>query len=70
MPGRDSDEVFQKLREGLIERAMDKESFVRVQAVIGLAKLQGAEGEGAEEEDDESNATNILLDVLEHDPAA
>lgn len=46
----------------------DKETHVRLQAVIALARLQRGE-EGAEDENEE-NLTEILIDILQFDPAA
>jgi condensin complex subunit 3 len=46
----------------------DKETHVRLQAVIGLARLQRGE-EGAEDENEES-LTDVLIDILQFDPAA
>jgi condensin complex subunit 3 len=66
---RHSEEVYQDLRAALLDRINDKESPVRVQAVIGLSKLCGSEEPG-DVEDNEQTATETLLDLLAHDPAA
>lgn len=55
------------LRECLLDRSQDKESAVRVQATLGLAKLQSADDE---EDEDEESITEVLLDLMRHDPAA
>lgn len=62
-----SDELFVMLRECLLERSRDKESAVRVQAALALAKLQSADDEEVE---DEESIAQVLLDLLRYDPAA
>lgn len=57
------------LKKCLLDRARDKEAAVRVQAALGLAKLQSGEDEDDLEEGEESLA-DILLDLLRYDPAA
>jgi condensin complex subunit 3 len=52
----------------LLERVRDKEPHVRLQAVIAIARLQRGE-EGAEGEEEE-NLSEVLIDVLQYDPAA
>ena len=47
------DDLFQRMRIGLLRRIHDKETAVRVQAVLGLGRLAG---EGDEEDDDDENA--------------
>ncbi|KAI9651111.1 chromosome condensation complex Condensin, subunit G [Ciborinia camelliae] len=67
------DDLFQKLRHGLLRRIHDKEAMVRVQAVLGLGRLAGNEAEGnADESDDESSGGLLvkLLAVLQNDPSA
>lgn len=56
------------LRRSLLARARDKESAVRIQAALGLAKLQSGEDEDDLEEGQESLA-EVLLDLLRYDPA-
>jgi condensin complex subunit 3 len=53
----------------LLERANDKEAAVRVQAALGLAKLQSGEDED-DLEDGQTPLSEVLLDILRHDPAA
>ncbi|KAK4193633.1 nuclear condensing complex subunit [Podospora australis] len=69
------DELFQKLRSGLLKRIRDKEAMVRAQAVLGLGRLAGNQAEEEENSDDsEGDATSGLLDklleVLQNDPSA
>ncbi|KAF9152294.1 hypothetical protein BG015_005503 [Linnemannia schmuckeri] len=64
-------DLYVELQESLMERTRDKESQVRVQALFALSKMQG---NGDEEEDDESEDGGTIikkfLDLLQHDPAA
>lgn len=69
------DDLFQLLRQGLLKRIRDKESMVRVQAVLGLGRLAGneVEGEANSEDSDDDSGTGLLaklLDVLQNDPSA
>ncbi|KAI0393956.1 ARM repeat-containing protein [Xylariaceae sp. FL0594] len=69
------DELFQKLRQGLLRRIRDKESVVRSQAVLGLGRLAGNQIEGMENPDDsddevETGLLEKLLEVLQNDPSA
>jgi condensin complex subunit 3 len=57
------------LKRCLLDRARDKEAAVRVQAALGLAKLQSGEDED-DLEDGEESLGDILLDLLRYDPAA
>lgn len=57
------------LRTALIERVHDKETHVRVQAVIALSRLCGSE-DPADTDEDEPMAIDVLLDTLNCDPAA
>ncbi|KAL4956495.1 nuclear condensing complex subunit [Aspergillus filifer] len=64
------DELYHTLRQGLLKRIRDKEPSVRVQAVMGLARLAGNE-----EDDDESDDTNAalvekLIDIMQNDTGA
>jgi condensin complex subunit 3 len=63
-----SDDLYVLLRQSLLERSKDKESVVRVQAALGLAKLQSGEDE-ADLEDGEESLGDVLLDLLRYDPA-
>ncbi|KAL1959922.1 hypothetical protein VTO42DRAFT_590 [Malbranchea cinnamomea] len=67
------DELYHLIRQGLVKRIRDKESAVRVQAVMGLGRLVGNEddSEDAGNGDDGSSALlNKLLDVMQHDTSA
>jgi condensin complex subunit 3 len=53
----------------------DKESSVRLQAVVALSKLQEAdeddEDEDSDEEDGEKKSVSeVLIDIMNHDSAA
>lgn len=64
-----SDEVYVQLRKCLVDRSRDKEVPIRVQAALGLSKLQNGEDEGDLEEGQEP-LSQVLLDLLRYDPAA
>lgn len=69
------DDLFQKLRHGLLKRIRDKEAMVRSQAVLGLGRLAGNQSEGCTDSDDSDAGQNSgllqkLLDVLQNDPSA
>ncbi|CAJ0540611.1 Ff.00g076370.m01.CDS01 [Fusarium sp. VM40] len=68
------DDLFQKLRHGLLKRIRDKEAMVRSQAVLGLGRLAGNQTEGCTNSDDsDDNDTGLLeklLEVLQNDPNA
>ncbi|KAI1372965.1 condensin subunit Cnd3 [Hypoxylon crocopeplum] len=69
------DDLFQKLRHGLLKRIRDKEAMVRSQAVLGLGRLAGNQVEGMVNSDDsdddaETGLLEKLLDVLQNDPSA
>ena len=69
------DEYFHLLRMGLLKRIRDKESMVRVQAVLGLGRLAGNENDGDQDnadsdDDDASGLLEKLLEVLQNDPSA
>ncbi|KII87700.1 hypothetical protein PLICRDRAFT_30295 [Plicaturopsis crispa FD-325 SS-3] len=66
--GEIDEEVYSLLRASLLERVHDKESPIRVQAVIGLSKLSGSE-DPADLEDGEPTVTDVLQDTLASDPA-
>jgi len=56
------------LRENFLARAADKEAAVRVQATLGLAKLQSGEDVN-DLEDDQIPLLEILINLLRYDPA-
>lgn len=63
-----SEDIYKSLRETLIERVLDREVSVRVQAVIALSKLCGTEDPSEVPEGE--CATDILVDALAHDASA
>ncbi|EIW69906.1 hypothetical protein TREMEDRAFT_30304 [Tremella mesenterica DSM 1558] len=67
--GEIDDDVYVLLRKSLLDRSRDKEAAVRVQAALGLAKLQSGEDE-ADLEDGDEPLGEVLLDLLRYDPAA
>lgn len=69
------DEYYNLLKVGLLKRIRDKEPMVRVQAVLGLGRLAGNEGDGEQDngDSDEEDANGLLerlLEVLQNDPHA
>jgi len=68
------DELFQLIRLGLLKRLRDKESAVRVQAVLGLGRLadEGEDDDENEDSDDDSagGVLEKLLDALQNDPSS
>jgi condensin complex subunit 3 len=68
------DDLFSLMRLGLLRRIRDKESMVRVQAVLGLGRLAGNEADGDdnddEDEDDARGLLEKLLEVLQNDSSA
>lgn len=70
------DDLFQKLRSGLLKRIRDKEAMVRAQAVLGLGRLAGnqieaeANSDGDSDDDAASGLLEKLLEVLQNDPSA
>jgi condensin complex subunit 3 len=64
-----SEDMFNSLRTTLMERVRDKEPFIRVQAVAALAKICGSD-DPVEPVGDEQTATDVLEDLLAHDPSA
>lgn len=75
------DDLFQKLRAGLLKRIRDKEAMVRAQAVLGLGRLAGNQMEAEQQEDSEDSDSDgrddgsaglleRLLEVLQNDPSA
>ena len=61
-----SEEIYEELRTALLDRVNDKETFVRVQAVIALCKLCGAEDRSTLSEG-QPVALDVLLEILAHD---
>lgn len=68
------DQLFHLVRLALLKRLRDKESIVRVQAVLGLGPLAD-EGEQEQDSDDSDDETpggvlGRLREALQHDPSA
>jgi len=63
-----SEDTYNILRDGLIERICDKESFIRAHAVVALSALVGSE-DPSELQEGEKTILEVLLDVLCFDPA-
>ncbi|KAL8667805.1 MAG: hypothetical protein Q9202_000270 [Teloschistes flavicans] len=69
------DDYYHLIRVGLLKRVRDKEPMIRVQAVLGLGRLAGNEGEEeqADPDSDNEDANSLLqtlLEVLQNDPSA
>ena len=69
------DEYYQLLRAGLLKRIRDKEPMVRVQAVLGLGRLAGNEGDedsanADSDSEDQNGLLEKLVEVLQNDPSA
>ncbi|KAL8820436.1 MAG: hypothetical protein Q9223_001353 [Gallowayella weberi] len=69
------DDSYHAIRMGLLKRVRDKEPMIRVQAVLGLGRLAGNEGEedrdDADSDNDDANGLlDILLEILQNDPSA
>lgn len=60
--------MYVTLRSSLMERSSDKEYIVRIQAVIALSKLCGAED--PDEIEDGPTILAALEDIMVHDPSA
>ncbi|WVO20456.1 uncharacterized protein IAS62_001753 [Cryptococcus decagattii] len=67
--GEMDDDLYILLRKSLLDRSKDREASVRVQAALGLSKLQSGEEEEDLEEGQEP-LVDVLLDLLRYDPAA
>ncbi|PWW72815.1 hypothetical protein C7212DRAFT_359859 [Tuber magnatum] len=70
-----SDAIFKQLRSELLRRIKDKETPVRVQAVVGVIKLLEmgvGTGEGDSEDDGEGdgNVLAALIEAMQNDPSA
>ncbi|KAG5635107.1 hypothetical protein H0H81_012436 [Sphagnurus paluster] len=64
--GEVDEDIYAELRSSLMDRTSDKESSIRVQAVISLSKLSGAE-DPSEVTDGGPLVLDVLLDLLAHD---
>ncbi|WVN89766.1 uncharacterized protein L203_104996 [Cryptococcus depauperatus CBS 7841] len=67
--GEMDDDLYVLLRKSLLERSRDKEAAVRVQAALGLSKLQSGEDDDDLEEGQEPLG-QVLFDLLRYDNAA
>ncbi|KAH8702023.1 putative nuclear condensin complex subunit 3 [Talaromyces proteolyticus] len=63
------DDVYRLIRTGLLKRIRDKEATVRVQAVLGLARLVGNEGDD-DMEDSSAALLEKLIDIIQNDATA
>ncbi|KAI0073109.1 ARM repeat-containing protein [Panus rudis PR-1116 ss-1] len=63
--GEIDEDLFNKLRETLVERVRDKEVPVRVQSVVALSKICGAD-----DEDASPSIIEILMDTMCYDASA
>ncbi|PFH49328.1 hypothetical protein AMATHDRAFT_147847 [Amanita thiersii Skay4041] len=66
--GAIDEEIYMDLRTALLDRMTDKETSVRVQVVIALAKLAGSE-DPSEITEGELLVLDVLIDSLTHDPS-
>jgi condensin complex subunit 3 len=68
------DQLYHLIRHTLIKRLRDKESIVRVQAVLGLGRFADNDEENEDEDDsDDDTASGVLerlLEALQMDPSA
>lgn len=64
-----SEDTYDILRDGLIERICDKEPLIRSRAVAALSKLAGTE-DPDELQADERTILELLLDVVTYDHSA
>ncbi|KAJ5398440.1 hypothetical protein N7465_008929 [Penicillium sp. CMV-2018d] len=62
------DELYHTIRQGLLRRLRDKEASVRVQAVLGLGRLAGDDGE--EGNDDNSALLEKLIEIMQNDTSS
>ncbi|KAG5520001.1 hypothetical protein PMAC_001077 [Pneumocystis sp. 'macacae'] len=59
------DEVYERVRKALVRRLRDREAGVRIEAVVGAARLQnGEEGVG------EDRVKRTFVELIQHDPNA
>ncbi|KAI0040302.1 ARM repeat-containing protein [Auriscalpium vulgare] len=61
--------MYSDLRSSLLKRVRDKEPTIRVQAVIALSKINGTE-DPDELDEGEQSVSDVLEDMLRHDPSA
>ncbi|KAJ1911318.1 chromosome condensation complex Condensin, subunit G [Tieghemiomyces parasiticus] len=68
--GEIDEDLYLTLKAQLYERIHDKESAIRVQAVIALCRLQNGEDEDTADERDGPNVTKTLSNIIRYDPSA
>lgn len=64
------DELYHTIRGGLLKRIRDKESSVRVQAVMGLARLAGNDEEDDGNDDNSTALLEKLIEIMQNDTSA
>lgn len=64
------DELYHTIRQGLLKRIRDKESSVRVQAVMGLARLAGNDEEDDGNDDNSTALLEKLIEIMQNDTSA
>lgn len=64
------DDVFHMIRQGLLKRIRDKEPSVRVQAVLGLARLAGNEAQEENIDDSAMALVEKLIEIMQNDTGA
>ncbi|KAJ6155850.1 hypothetical protein N7470_006416 [Penicillium chermesinum] len=62
------DELYHTIRQGLLKRIRDKESSVRVQAVMGLGRLAG--NDESEDGEDSTALLEKLIEIMQNDASA
>ncbi|OGE56855.1 hypothetical protein PENARI_c002G09636 [Penicillium arizonense] len=64
------DELYHTIRQGLLRRIRDKEASVRVQAVLGLGRLAGDDGEDDGNDDNSTALLEKLIETMQNDTSA
>lgn len=64
-----SEDAFNELRSGLVQRLYDKETSIRVHVIVALSKLVGTESPD-EIEQGQQTILQMLLDTISTDPSA
>lgn len=65
------DELYHLIRQGLLKRIRDREPTVRVQAVLGLARLAGNEADDEDQKNDGAAALlEKLIEILQNDTSS
>ncbi|CCG83221.1 Putative uncharacterized protein [Taphrina deformans PYCC 5710] len=63
------EELFEAIQDALIKRLRDRETSVRVQAILALARFQVPTEDDEDEDESSTKITEVLLHVLSHDPS-